>query len=58
MVVVSQCYHKNNNMVLSLEELIVFAISNQSGSSSSWGLHPRTPAYQNTNDVNVVMVLK
>ena len=31
-----------NIIALSFNELIVFTISNQPGSSSSWGLHPQT----------------
>ena len=45
-------------IVLSFEDLMVFVISNQSGSCGSCGLCPQTPAYQNNNYVNVVMALK
>ena len=43
-------YQNDNNVnvkgivALSFEEVIVFAISNQSRSSGSWGLRPQTPA--------------
>ena len=36
-------------IVLSFDDLMIFVISNQSGSCGSCGLCPQTPAYQNNN---------